>query len=346
MPNVSGDALEDIGREVFAEMGFTCIGHLGQVRKIDVDPGGSHSSGEHIEFDYLIPYGGVCLVGEMKGTESSSSSSVRSEFRKFKRSFTWLQARDLSSLDWRSLGVPDEHLREFRNVRELRGYFIVPHLQSFDCRISEIPHVACFYKSDWDLVIDYAQSIGRYAKQHLLSRLDVPMSDSLESLTVGTDPHHLIRSPYKRIAQDIQLADLFTFQVSPYTLLPLAQVYRRDQLPNLSSAASKNFQRPLIRKKLNSIRRNLLKTDFMFPNGILVVLSHDSEYLEKQNKLTIPKRYGAISVIDGQHRLFAYANEAVRSRLEDDSSILITAIKFREADEQAVLKFGAKTSLR
>jgi hypothetical protein len=45
--------------------------------------------------------------------------------------------------------------------------------------------------------------------------------------------------------------------------------------------------------------------------------------------LTIPDQYGTLSVIDGQHRLFSYADDTVRERVGDNARIMVTAIRFR-----------------
>ncbi len=169
----------------------------------------------------------------------------------------------------------------------------------------------------------------------------MPQATPRESLTLQRIPHNLIRIPSKKIASgDIGPADVFTFEASPYELLPLARVYRRDELPSLSSESE--YQRPLIPDKIASIRKKLLESQgFMFPNNILVVLSEDCRY--ENETLTIPKKYGAISVIDGQHRLFSYADEEIEQRLGGHSRILVTAIKFRDADEEAIRRYSART---
>jgi hypothetical protein len=51
------------------------------------------------------------------------------------------------------------------------------------------------------------------------------------------------------------------------------------------------------------MRENLLTDlDFIYPNSVLAVLLTDWQYSEAGNELTVKKKYGAISIIDGQHR--------------------------------------------
>lgn len=350
MSTLTGTPLEVEGQKILASMDFVCLHDLGQALKIEVHPGGAYSSGEHVEFDYLIPNGQTCVVGEMKGT--LNASTLKNEYKKFRVSFNWLKDRvekgDLSEANWKALGVPDSHVHYFRDVRVVRGFIVAPYLQKLDCNLSPVPGIARFYKSDWDLIVEYARSIGPYARDHLLYRLNVSTTAPLDDLVVGRGSNYVVQSPHKKIASGaVGLADLFTFQVSPYRLLPIAQVYRRDELPNLSSTPSMDFQRPLVHKKLSSIRSKLLTDDFMFPNSILVVLSHDSEFREtgskeRQGTLHIPNRFGAVSVIDGQHRLFAYADKQVEERLKESGMIMVTAIKFKSAVDKEIRKFSAQ----
>ena len=62
--------------------------------------------------------------------------------------------------------------------------------------------------------------------------------------------NRLIRNSNVKISKkDIPLSDLYTFSISPYDLLDISHVYRRDELPSLQDSTY-NYQRPLERKKL------------------------------------------------------------------------------------------------
>ena len=56
----------------------------------------------------------------------------------------------------------------------------------------------------------------------------------------------------------------------------------------------------------------------------------------------IPKKYGSLSIIDGQHRLFSYADEKVKSIMKDDCKIMVTAVNFKTSKEELISKFSAK----
>jgi DGQHR domain-containing protein len=315
---------------------------------LDIDPDGAYSNDDHVEFDYFIPQGRICLVGEMKG--SQSAGQVAGEYRTFREHFDWLRRQQLTNEQtWRALGIADEELRHFRDVTELTGFFVLPYLQKFDVRLRAFRRIACLYKSDWDLIKSYKETLGKYATPHLLNRLGIPVTPGMRPLEISEQAHSLMRTPNKKIASgNIGLTDLFTFEVSPYELLEVAQVYRRDELPDLSMSSDLDYQRPLIPSKLTSMRKKLRETiDFMFPNNILVVLSRDCEYRPGQqvgqSTLRIPHRYGSISIIDGQHRLFAYADDTLRAVVNGTSKIMVTAIKFHERNPALIRKFSAMT---
>lgn len=339
--NLTGHDLEVCGKAVFEQMGLVCINPLNQVLLREVDPSGPYSD-DHLEFDYLVPYGKACLVGEIKG--GINIGDIRRAYTRFKRHFDLVRQWNLDERILKLLGVPEDHLRDFRQVRELKGFFITSRLEKFDIDILSVANIVCFFRSEWRLLVEYSQTIGPYAKDHFTHRFDIRTVPYSKELVLQPESNGLTRISDKKIASgDVGLADLYTFEASPYDLLPMARVYRRDELPSLSSTPEKDYQRPLIRKKLDEIRTGILDSqDSMFPNSILVVLSNECEYSDTKQKLTIPQKYGAISVIDGQHRLFSYADKNVQNRLGENAKILITAIKFQENNQEIIHTYSAK----
>lgn len=345
MANPSGRDLEDYGQEIFTSMGLVCVHRLNQARLKDIDPSGPYSNNEHLEFDYLIPVNDTCLVGEIKG--GTNVSDIESAYsRKFRRHYDLMRRWTLDERIWKLLGVPDEKLRHFRNIAQLRGFFITAYLQKYDLDLSQVSGIARCYKSEWDLLINYSKSIGVYAQPHFLDHFALQVDRHQRSIKLSASTHSLARTTYKRIASgDIGLADLYTFEISPYDLLPIARVHRRDELPDLSPSPEPEYQRALMANKLALIRKNLLIIpDFMFPNNILVVLSNDCVYSDSSETLEIPEKYGAVSVIDGQHRLFSYADNNIKARCSPDlCKIMVTAIHFRGANQQEILRYSART---
>jgi DGQHR domain-containing protein len=142
------------------------------------------------------------------------------------------------------------------------------------------------------------------------------------------------------------------------------------------------FQRLLDKKKLRKMRAYLLNEKKSYPNSIIVVMNQEvavrgfdakklfsSEVSEDIKKLgertlfsvTVPDRYDAFIVIDGQHRLFSFAqdkysefeasgdaekprlkheDEALR-KLADELQLVVTAIYFKKPDGK-IDEFKAK----
>jgi DGQHR domain-containing protein len=99
-------------------------------------------------------------------------------------------------------------------------------------------------------------------------------------------------------------------------------------------------------EKLQEIRKNaLIDSDFMFPSNILIVLSKECKYCQDgvgNSYLYIPDKYGSISIIDGQHRLFSFADENVKSIMQDDCQIQVTAIDFQTSDKKLIDQCSAR----
>jgi DGQHR domain-containing protein len=109
---------------------------------------------------------------------------------------------------------------------------------------------------------------------------------------------------------------LVSFLVDPDTLLERAYVLRADSWRDRDAL----YQRLLIRNKIASMRRYLVEEKRVFINNIIVTLSSDAIYRPTKapqpmddsstyistGELTIPQRFDAIGIIDGQHRVYAY----------------------------------------
>jgi len=343
MNNKSGKELEKLGKDTFENIGLRCFGDLDQVQLTKLDPKGAHYDSEHLEFDYLIPVNNNCIVGEITGR--TNPSDVKEKYIRFKNQFNLVSKISLDKKHWKLIGIEDKDLRSFRNINNLTAFFITTELEQFDLNLPEVPNVIQLYKTDWNLLKNYADTIGKYSKKHFLYHFDILDEHPIESISVNKSHHNLSIINYKKVASGITgLADVFTFEISPYLILPYSQVYRRDHFPNLSSSELPDYQRPLDVSKLNSIRTKLKNyRDFFFPNNILCVLSNDCSLNDSKDTLNMPKSYGSLSVIDGQHRLFSYADEEIRKMFDEPPLIMVTAIKFRSADQEEINKYSAKT---
>jgi DGQHR domain-containing protein len=335
--------LEQEGADLFRKIGLNCFGDLPQVRLNDITSG--YKDEEHLEFDYLIPENNICLIGEI--TERNDDSDIRRKYDKFIKYINFIkQIYLVGDVElWNKLGIPESSLIHFKKVNFIQGFFITTEKEKFNVNLSIVADIAIFYKSDFLRLKEYSQMIGKWTKFYFLNNFGVDYrTDS--GLTIYEKDNCLIKNPRVKISrQDTPFSDLYTFTISPYQLLDIAHVYRSDEFPSLQNA-NFNYQRPLDSKKLKEIRTKLLTNrDFIFPSNVLVILSQKCEYkkdVEGNHYLYIPKKYGTISVIDGQHRLFSYADEKVQSIMNDDCQIIVTAVKCKSEDLKEMSEFSAK----
>jgi DGQHR domain-containing protein len=333
----TGVELERSGKRVLEQLGLTCYTGLAHAKLQEINPHAQYSPKSKCEFDYLVPAGAYALIGEIT---SRSPSNAEAKYSLFRHAFDAVRTAQLSPRLWQLLGVPAEGLAQFRDVRHVRGFFIASKLTAFDVDLPDVPMIGRFYRTDWEVVREYANILGRFAQTAFLHALDIAPKAGYRPIK----PVVSVARHKKIVSGNTPTATLYTFEASPYDLLAVARVYRRDALPDLVQPAANKYQRPLVADKLRKIRKILHSDpDFIFPSAILGVLSPECRYDEKEARLELPDRYGAISIIDGQHRLFSYADDDVHTQMKDHARILVTAIHFDSAEEVNITQLSART---
>lgn len=336
--NLSGDDLEEFCKRVFTKLGLRCFLSKQQIKLASIDQESSYTSGQHTEFDFLIPHENICIVGEI--TARKNVEDIKKKYKKFRVALDTLRRSSFNLNLWKELGIDQGDLRYFRQIQNVLGVFIVTKLEAFDLDLEVLENIHIIHKSQWRMIIDYANTIGNYGAKYFLNSIGILKVEADEEIKI--EEKKMVISLHRKISSDAEtLANLFTFQISPYRLIEIAEVFRRDNLPTFDPKT--DYQRPLMVQKLSSIRRNLIKDpDFMFPNDILIVMSNECNYSSSEGVLRIPKKYGSIAVLDGQHRLFSYANESIKEKVGETAKILVTAISFPSAEEDVVKKYSAR----
>jgi len=351
---VTGDELEQVGQALLQGLGFTCVSELRHVRLIDLDSGGPHGADDHIELDYLIPYGNTCILGEI--TSRHGSKSLSRKYDRFchhvdiiSRAFGRKRSDRSRRAFFQQLGVPDDTLRRFRGVSEFRGFFLTTEQDRSGINFDARSAVPILYRHDWLVLREYEKSIGCHAAPAFLERLDLApiQSGPQEQICFTCAEEALLLSRHRRFSLVAESeCDVLVFEADPYKLLPRSRVYRRESLTQERWPDSKHYQRALSHRKLRRIREQIPDPDesgsFMFPGSILVVLSRSCRFDPEKKELMIPNAFGALRVIDGQHRLFAYANSDVQDRVRDTGRIMVTALHIEEADEAEIQRCSAQ----
>jgi DGQHR domain-containing protein len=335
---LTGGPLQASGKRVLEQLGLICHSDLAHAKLIEINPQGQYSKRDTCEFDYILPAGGYAILGEI--TSRTDPAHVVQKYRTFRRAFDAVREARMSSALWRRLGVADtKQLEAFRDVHEVRGFFISSSLTPYDVDLPDVSLIAKFYRNDWDVIKEYAQILGRFAQTAFLHALDIAPRAGYRPIK----PVVSVSTHKKIVSGEAPTATLYTFEASPYELLSVARVYRRDALPDLVEAGSNKYQRPLVADKLRKMRRTVLTDpDFIFPSAILAVLSPGCRFEREARTLEVPDQYGALSIIDGQHRLFSYADSDLHAEIKDSARILVTAIQFDHSNDLNIRQLSAR----
>lgn len=334
----------DIQR-IYERMQFTCFGALGHRRILDLFPNRVVSADAHLEFDHFLLYEDICVIGEISGL--SDKRDVETKYKRFCEHVSILrEASNLSEVLCK-FNIPLDRKYLFNRVRQVSSFFIAGKHEKYDVDIRELSQVPVLYASDWRLVCSYVDSIGKYAQYPFLKLVGIAPKVDLERDLTFHASKNLLTLDGRFLFRDSDVrASVLTFRASPNDLLEVAEVFRRELMPVIEDSDGKMYQRPLDPKKLEQMRSLVANPDFMFPSPILLALDencHVDRTDSQQDILRIPMRYGSISVIDGQHRLFSYASEAIPDNVRQQANILTTALIFDTKDPQTVLRCAANT---
>jgi DGQHR domain-containing protein len=128
--------------------------------------------------------------------------------------------------------------------------------------------------------------------------------------SVLPEPHSNFPSGFKVIS----------FYVSPGAVLSRAYVLRHDGWRDSEGL----YQRMISRKKIESIRKYLRENERVFVNNVILTLPDDAKLLKSDNQeadpkkilktepitVQLPDRGNTVGIIDGQHRIFSYYEDA------------------------------------
>jgi len=175
-----------------------------------------------------------------------------------------------------------------------------------------------------------AEAIKTYAKYEIIHALGIKTKEE-------KDTHRVLavrfRQPTSRANQE-----LFMFTITPERLLKTSVIYRRAQ------GNARAYQRMLRKNRLPNIRKFISKPEAILPTNIIVNLSDrvtvdevkEEEFSDIAGRpitlsspnacdlvvLNIPMEYASIELIDGQHRLYGFAEADAATRLEFNLPVL------------------------
>ncbi|WP_456459189.1 DGQHR domain-containing protein [Reichenbachiella sp.] len=349
---LTGNPLELWFQELFTtELGFEdYFSSPGQIPLTHLNP--ELEVGHHLEIDGLLRIHKTCILFEYTG----QGGSFRDKIKKFNRSVhLFVEDEHLNLRDKLSLfNVPENKLDDFDEIEEWKFVYFGTH-PDFDLRnyrrtdFPDYPFVRdrlyIFQPTQLEYIRQLTNLIGKYGKNELLATLEftpVHMGEPDENLRLD-----FIKADKKYVVGNSETkADIYLIKFKIDQLLKMARVSRYEGLPFVleSSDTSDNYQRLLEDEKLKSIAEKFINNNKKktFPNTITLALSSECEEVRGTQKLSIPKKYSSIDIIDGQHRLFGYTRQEVDQLVRQDAEILATALKFDTTDQKVITKNAAR----
>lgn len=349
---LTGNGLESWFLDFFRnQLQFKYYASPGQIELNTLDP--AQRRGQHLELDGILLINKTCILLEF----TSLADNFRNKIRKFTRNCNlFITSRHLNLRQkFELFGVLDEELDDFEDVDNFKYLYIGTnnafeneHLSRND--FPDFPniqrHLFIFKPTHVEYLRQLTNLINIYARNDFYSALGfTPGELGEDDTSIHLD---FIKADGKYITsgQNIR-ADIYQLKLTIKELLSIARVSRYEGIPFiLDENKNENFQRFLIEQKLSNISSNFITNQYRkcFPNTITLVLSREcrEEVIRGNTKLTIPKKYSSIDILDGQHRLFAYTRNGITDAVRERSEILATAIKFRSTAGERIANYSAK----
>lgn len=136
----------------------------------------------------------------------------------------------------------------------------------------------------------------------------------------------------------------YSFSIEPEKLLKIGYVLHRNKA---NSNMMPTYQRIIKRSRIKSVQDFIDNKNGYFPNSVIISLDTDGKKklefdrantqvnsaISNVGVLHLPKKYRSAYIIDGQHRLYGYANSEMKSK----NSIPVVAFLDLERSEQVKL---------
>lgn len=244
-------------------------------------------------------------------------------------------------------GIPEEEIQRFDDVNEWRALYLgtSPELiyeNLIPTRFSDSTGLFIINIDDWNYIKIIEQAVGEYTRFEFWSHLGLN-PDEVEKIADSDRFFEFHKIEKRNITKGSLEADIYQFKAPPEFLLRTCKVFR---FYGLSSKETKtHYQRMLSKKKLEQIRNFIKRSKkICFPTPITVVLPPQAKPRERNGKkLAIPFKYGSIDIIDGQHRVFAYASSQIPEEFLNEAALLVNGIKFDTDDKNEIRKYSART---
>ncbi|MBX7141941.1 MAG: DGQHR domain-containing protein [Chitinophagales bacterium] len=213
------------------------------------------------------------------------------------------------------------------------GLLVYPNvnLEESDFEYAKHKGIRVWQLNDLEYYETLVDTIGQYARYEMINSFGIETQDQT---VIHNIPALRIHQPF-----DDSSFDLFLFSVNPLFLLKTCVVYRKAQ------GNKDAYQRMVSKQRLKQIKKFVTKSDSLLPPNIILHLTDsvrfDALELPKQNSdkskiswsyhnstlviLQIPNSYASLEILDGQHRLFGFAD--TEEATKKDFNLVVCGIK-------------------
>jgi DGQHR domain-containing protein len=348
---LEGDKLEDWFKDLFKNE-FKLKNYYassGQIELTELDP--AARKGEHLEFDGILLLNRTAVLFEF----TAEKSGIKNKIKKFTRSCHLFTTSPNTLRERFALfnSIPAARLSDFEEVQDWRFAFFGTSKEIDEKKITTSNFSECTVIRDKlsifgaqiiEYISELTELINQYAKYEFLSALDLSPNDLGQS-TLIQKKYLKAENRYVTENENIK-ADIYLLSFTAKELLEIGRVSRYEGIPlALDTEGKIQYQRFLLKSKLSNIANKFIKKNHKksFPNTVTLVLSDKCKIdPSTPDELLIPNIYSSVDIIDGQHRIFAYADKSITPAALEKSVIFASAIKFKTNNHHEINKLAAK----
>ncbi len=300
---------------------------------------------DFLQFDIIAVIGTIGILFEATRVKSENTSKMK-QFNTNCKDFV-SSTKSPSKKIRLFTGIPSSKRSEFNKIKKWRFIYVSDQSELIIKTLNErnIGNPSNFHilnKYHIRYLKFLCKNLGKYGKNELLNKFRISFKEA--KLKGGTDSYPAVEVLSKKISSKIGHVDLYLFSAPVFDLLNITRVDRYGSLGNwIPETGTESYQRLLYRDKISELHEFIHKNkeDSSFPNTITVVINKPSKY--KNKELELQQIYGCLDIIDGQHRLFAFANSGLNEEQLKNAEVLVTAIKFKTASKSEIKKWNART---
>lgn len=307
-----------------------------------------HIGSRRIEIDSMYVYENLWLLIEDDVKEKSDMDHVRVKeeaYQEIKNNKSEFRNKLIELF-------PDKDLLKKYSLERLKLFYIYIPLNGIELSEEEksrYSDIVFMQPDDLEYFRCMVDCIHFSAITEMFRYLNVKKSDigNLSSSNESSIINAPIIIPKEMTGLDNEVR-VVSFMMCAEDLLDTCYVLRKDNWQESMWL----YQRLLIKSKLQNIRSFLRDNGSAFYNNVIVALPNEVRFIDESGdyhkineintidghyRLSMPKEYNSICIIDGQHRIFAHYNSGERNKEEEDIEklrkqlhILVTGLIFPE----------------